>query len=464
MKSQLSSTQKKVSRRQLLKLMGMTAAGATLAACAAPPQQAQAPGATQSNTTGATEELTAAPRAKGKIALSYWGHAYEGRVKVVDAVIADYIKDNPDVEIDHQTLPDLWDKLPAAFGAGTQPDIFSIDNSALPRYVEADQLVPIDPTPWGKASEKEVYDLFEPGTIDYLQYKGHLWGPPMEVSVHSPAYRVDHFKEYGLDVDKPPDTYEDWVEVGKRGVKRDAEGKLERQWFEWYGPGHWPVLFGPVLLSAGGWWLNGDGTRAALNTESGIRALQFFYDTIHTWKLTDPAFASPDEKGHFVTGRETYAWHNFPGSRWISTTFEGMEYGKDWRLQPMFKFADGPRKNIGYAYGFFVTKKSVNPAEAWKFIEAITHFPERTEQWIDVAGLVQTRKGWDQLPKVKDLPFVPIFNREFTWSVPNLLHPKIGEIGNEITKALSRITATPPDDPKTVADDFDSAVNAILQS
>lgn len=446
-----------LSRRQLLKYMGVTAAAGALAACTTVPP------ATQSAASSGAAAESAAPGAAAKT-VSYWGHAYDGRVKVVDTVLADWTEEFPEIQIDHQTLPDLWEKIAASFAAGTQPDLFTIDNGVLPRYASSNLLAPIDPSAWGKGSEAEIVELFEPATVDYLTYDGHLWGPPMEVSVHSPAFRLDHFAEYGIDPNSPPDTWEDWAEVGKQGVKRDDNGVLQRQWMEWYGPSHYSVLMGPILAGLGGWWHNAEGTEGTLNTPEGLQTLQFVYDTVHTWGLNDPGFASPDDAGHFVAGRETYAWHNFPGARWVSTTFDNMEYGTDWKLQPMFKWAQGDRKNIGYAYGFFVTQASQNQPEAWKFVEYATRYPERTSQWIEMAGLVQTYKDWTSLEVVQDLPFVDHFNQEFEWSVPNVLHPKVNEVFNEVNRAIGRIVSTPPESPEVVAADYDAAVTAILNS
>lgn len=462
-----------LSRRKFLIGAAVSGAGAVLAACTAaptpaatqPPADGEPPQAAEP-TQEAVEEPTPVPPQAEAIKLSYWGHAYEGRVKAADQGIQAFLAANPGAEIDHQTLPDLWGKIQTAFASNTQPDVFSIDNGVLPKYASSDLLVPVDPLAWGKTSEADVYDLFEAGTVDYLQYNGHLWGPPMEVSVHSPAYRLDHFVEYGMDPDNPPDTWQEWAAAGQKQADKyfDASGARIRQWFEWYNSGYYLVFLGPILAELGGWWFHEDGG-PALNTDAGLQMLKFFYDAQHTWKLNDPGFASPDDKGHFVAGRETYAWHNFPGSRWVSTTFEGMEYDKGWRLQPMFRWEGvEERKNIGYAYGFFVTKASKQPAEAWKFVETITHFPEQTEAWIDIAGLVQTYKGWDQLEKVKDLPFVPIFNREFTWSIPNIMHPKMNEIGNLVVESLDRLAAVPPDDIELVASDYDTRLAEIMSS
>lgn len=438
-----------LSRRSFLKAAATSVAGLAMAACGAIPTSMPTP--------------RPVPAAKEPVKLTYWGHAFEGRVKVLDAIIADWLKENPGAEVDHQTIANLTDKLAIAFAADTQPDMFNVTNLAVFQYAEQEVIIPIDPTAWGQQTETDIVDLYEPGTLEYNTYKGHLYGPPMEVSVFCPVFRVDHFKEYGLDPDTPPDTYQDWVAVGKAGVKRDAQGKLVRQWFEWpQGPGYAPVMFGPILLSMGSDWLNTEGTQARLNTPEGIEMLQFVHDVVHTWRLFDPAWTSPDPQGHFVQGRETYGWQNLPGARFMENNYPEMKYGDVWRPQPIFKWASGQRKNVGYTHCFCVTKGSKFPKESWQFIEYATRFPQRTEQWMDVAGLAQTRKGWNTLPKIREIPFVDTYFKEFEWSVPLPRHPKFLEIRTEIQRAIERIYATPPDSPKVVAAEFDKKVNEIL--
>jgi multiple sugar transport system substrate-binding protein len=430
----------------------MTAASTALAACITP----VAPAPTVP---------TAPPVQREGIKLSYWGHGYAGREAVVNAVVDDFVKENPGAEISLDSIPfaDFETKLATAFAAGTQPDILSIGDWVIPAYVTRNLLVPLDPTAWGKTTEQEVIDLFEPGTMEGLRYQGKLWGYPMEVSVHTPAYKIDHFQELGVDPDAPPDTYEAWVELGLKGLRFDDQGHMTRQWFEWYlgNPSYYFQIWGPVFLGLGGSF-NYEEPESKLSSEAGIKALQFFSDTIHKWKLTDPGFESPDPRGNFVAGRETYAWHNLPGSRWISTTFEKMTYGVDWKLQPMFKWEQGKRRNVFYSWGFVVTAKAADKQNAWKFIEYMTRYPDRTIQWADIAGLIQPRKGWTTLDKIKDIPFVDHFNKEFAHSVTMPLTPKYNEIAAELVKQMGRLIAAPPEPVEVVAADFDKAVAEIL--
>jgi len=444
----------KLSRREMLKTLGFGAASLAVAACVAP-----APGAAPAAEGGAAAE---------EIALSYWGHGYAGREAVVDSAVADFVAENPGAVITLDSIPfgEFETKLATAFAGGTQPDILSVGDWVIPAYVERNLLVPLDPAPWNLQNAEEVFELFEPGTIDGLKHNGNLYGYPMEVSVHAPCYRLDHYAELGLDPAAPPDTFEDWAEVGKQSVIRDEQGRLTRQWFEWYldNPSYYfEINIGPALLSAGGNFLTDDGTQGALNTDGGLRALQFFSDTIHEWQITNPGFETPEEGGAFVNGLETYAWHNLPGGRWASTTFENMEYGVDWQFQPMFKWSDGVRKNVYYSWGFIVTASSPSPDEAWKFIEFMTRYPDRTIQWVDTAGLVQTRKGWAELDVIKDIPFTPFFLEEFKHSVTMPRTSKYNEIGLELRKQVGRLVASPPDPVEAVAADFDAAVNKILQ-
>lgn len=445
----------RISRREMLKALGVGITGTALAACMAPAQL--------QSTQGATSQAAIPSLESAK--LSYWGHAYVGREQVAQAVATDYQDENPGAEIQLDSIPlvDFETKIATAFAGGTQPDILSIGDWIIPAYASKNLLAPLDPSAWEKSSAQEIVDLFEPGTMEGLQYQDKLWGYPMEVSVLVPIFRIAHLEELGVDPDSPPDTYEDWVELGLKGVKRDEEGRMVRQWFEWFLHDA-SLLFqtlGPALLGHGGDFLSTDGMQGTLNTSAGLQALQFFSDTIHEWKLTDPGFKLGADEGHLlVVDKETYAWANLPGTVWFTQTFN-LEYNKDVKLQTMWKWRDGERRNVFYSYGFVVTAPSPHQKEAWEYIEYMTRFPERTIQWIDTAGLTQTRKGWNTMEKVRDLPYADFFVEEFKHSVRLPRTPHYNEIAKEFLTQMERLIVSPSASVEEIAVDFDAAVSKI---
>jgi len=240
---------------------------------------------------------------------------------------------------------------------------------------------------------------------------------------------------------------------------------MTRQWFEWrYGQNAAYIFqyMGPMLLGLGGDWINKEGTGGGLSTDAGMQMLQFFTDTIHTWKITDPAFTTAEPGGLIIAGKETYYWRNFPGCVQAETTFK-VKYNVDWGLQPMFKWRNGKRYTIKYGLAFMVGARSKVQKDAQGFVEYMTRFPNRTAQWITVGGLVQPRKGWADLPVVKDYPWNSFWQAEFKYAVPMPRTTKYNEIAQEIMKQIGRLVARPPDPVKDVAADCDKAIARILK-
>lgn len=110
-----------LSRRELLKLAGASAAVTMVAACTPAPA---APGA--------------APAAK-EIKLTHWQHHSVSRAQTVEQFKARFEDENKNVKIDFQSIPwaDYWGKLAAgiAAGKGSAPDVFQIPMGLVEEYV-----------------------------------------------------------------------------------------------------------------------------------------------------------------------------------------------------------------------------------------------------------------------------------------------------------------------------------------
>ena len=69
-------------------------------------------------------------------------------------------------------------------------------------YAQSDLIIPLDDT----IQDKQDY---VPAAIDYVTWDGKLWGIPYRIETHGVIYNKDHFKEAGLDPDKPPKTWDE---------------------------------------------------------------------------------------------------------------------------------------------------------------------------------------------------------------------------------------------------------------
>lgn len=197
-----------MSRRQMLRLMGMGAGALGLAACAAPP--AQAPAA--STSTGAEQPApTTAPAAAGAQKAVWWDIQTTPPLKpVFDDIVAEFNKNNSDIQIDKQTIQNdpFKTKLAAAMQAGTPPDMFqSWGGGVLKQYVDAGLMQDITD------SAKGFIGTLSPAAVGVYSFDGKTYGVPWNQGMIGFWYNKDLFSKAGVEV---PKTWTEYLDVVKK--------------------------------------------------------------------------------------------------------------------------------------------------------------------------------------------------------------------------------------------------------
>jgi multiple sugar transport system substrate-binding protein len=285
---ELSKT-KSFSRRDFLKLTGMAASAAVLAACtpqpatptAEPTKERQAPEeATKAPDTAAEPTQAAAPQAAGATDLLYWdNNAFEFYEKPWDEKFNALIKERiPDAKLTIVHAQD-GDKFLTAINAGTPPDVFfTWDQSGkVGSWITSGLLLPLDDH---MASGGISKDDFPKGMLDQAAYDGKIYGIPMLADAFQLWYRPDLMKEAGIS--EPPKTIEDYWAFGEKLTKKDAGGKITRLGATI--PSGWPMLSWCVSYGGEIWDPN---TKQVTPDHPGILAA--WEDLAAQWKKYDPA-------------------------------------------------------------------------------------------------------------------------------------------------------------------------------
>ena len=79
-------------------------------------------------------------------------------------------------------------------------------------YAQGDLVVPLDDTIQDKSD-------YVKAALDYVTWNGKLWAIPYRIETHGVIYNKDHFKEAGLDPDKPPKTWDELLAAAKAMTK-----------------------------------------------------------------------------------------------------------------------------------------------------------------------------------------------------------------------------------------------------
>ena len=189
------------------------------------------------------------------------------------------------------------EKEVTAFAAGTGPDIFdglsaewALDGGLYPVAAP----LPADlAAMWDKAIVKSQ-------TITGT-FMGKRYGFPVETDQNMLLYyNKDHFKDSGLDPEKPPKTVDEFIAAAKKLTRTDANGNITRS-------GYAPRLTGAGggvgqkfeanIYIFGGQVLADDmsTTNGYVNAGGSLKAFQFYYDLVYKHKVISLALGSCED-------------------------------------------------------------------------------------------------------------------------------------------------------------------------
>jgi len=130
-------------------------------------------------------------------------------------------------------------------------------------------------------------------------YKGKRYGFASVGLLQTLYVNTDHFKEAGLNPDRPPRTTEEFIETAKKLTKVDASGKIVRSGYHprYLGQGLGVAdKFLPIVHIFGGRMLSEDMKKADgyINSPESVAAFQFYYDLVYKHKAVNLDFGMPE--------------------------------------------------------------------------------------------------------------------------------------------------------------------------
>lgn len=187
-----------LSRRDFLRLTGITAAGALLTAC-----EARA-----SKTT---------PVGSGAVQLVYQDWRTEWFPGMAQEMLAKFNSNHPNIRVFYTPDPDnLEVKMPADMAAGTAPDVLSGCCDFFPAWANAGHLLDLRPYVEADLDQETIQD-WSPAQYQALFTRdGKQFGLPKYHGALALYYNKDLFDAAGLDYPTDQWTYDDYLEAMKK--------------------------------------------------------------------------------------------------------------------------------------------------------------------------------------------------------------------------------------------------------
>lgn len=408
MSQDVQKDKSKISRRGMLKLIGISGAGMALSACGA--ATPAAPAASGENKPEAAPTAAPAAAESGTI-----------RVLVCCATPAeeplrtkyntDFEAANPGIKVNHELLPagqNYFEKLQTLLAANTMPDVFDMWEGYVQPYAANGALLALDDLI--KADSKIKADDIVPAVVPAQSYQGKSYAfiygfMPGPVSLY---YNVDHFKEAGLDAPTPDWT---WNNVREAALKlhKGTDGKVER-----YGVNfeNWFVVWQYMMWSNGADVFNADQTKAAFNDPKAAEAIQFWYDLVNKDKVA-PSQSDAQALGSmakaFASGQISLRLGNY----WDLGELKDTK-GANWKAVLAPKSNSGGRTWYMHLGCWSISSQTKLPQAAWAYardfvlqrpIDSVTPYvPPLKSLMPTFKGPDHEQLGYTALPDLVSLP------------------------------------------------------------
>jgi sn-glycerol 3-phosphate transport system substrate-binding protein len=229
--------------------------------------------------------------------------------KIVDGLVAGFMKQNPDIKVNAIYAGNYNDariKALAALKSGHPAQLsvmFSIDIYEL---IEQGAIVAFDDIV-ETADEKAWLDSFYPALMGNGRTQGKTWGIPFQRSTIVMYYNKDAFRDAGLDPEKPPATWQELTEAGKKLTK--AGGERWGVMIPSTGYPYW--MFGALTMQNGEVLMNGAGNETYYDKPGVVAALQYWRDLgAKHGVMPQGTIEWGTLRQNFLEGKTAIMWHS----------------------------------------------------------------------------------------------------------------------------------------------------------
>ena len=317
-----------------------------------------------------------------KTTITYWQYFYQTKKDTINELIKDFEKENPDIEVVHETFPyaDFGTKVASSIPIGRGPDVITLYYGWLPSYVGADYLIPLPEKYFPEEFINENFFSFvKPG----VTYEGNIYALPIAVRSLALFYNKKLFEEAGLDPNSPPETLDELLEYAQKLSKYDGKGNLIQE-----GLGvqpnnqghHW---FREILVRQfGGTPYTDDGLMVAYDSPEGKEAFKWYTDLSTEYNVGFPNFVTDDRTAFNAQKNAMLIDGSFAIGNFLKNK------ALDWGVTTI-PSKDGIEANFASFWCHGITKNVVEDAAkeeaAAKFLKFITS-PEAMELWLKNVG------------------------------------------------------------------------------
>lgn len=363
-----------------------------------------------------------------KVTVWLIGDEVTGSYGQVWAKIKEHIEtDLPHIEIDMVFGASPDQRYTVAYAAGIAPDVVTLSTAMAPQFIKAGMVTPLDYSAFGVKDAEELKDLFYPGSLRSMYAIDDIYFMPVELTTFGMYYNKDLMEEAGVGADQVPETWDEIMELGKKFMKRTADGDsfdtvglaVNTSWI-------WPVYrWAALLRQAGTDWLVND--KAMFDSPQALEAMTMYSSLFHENQVTIPSTG----QAAFVNQRAAF---------YLGPSYEMR--ATDLPAQARFDFGTASypymtpehRISTSYAWGLYVANTSQVKPEAWEVINYLTS--ERwAPTWFETSALLIPRAGDWIMDVIHNQPLLAPFIMELEYAQMEMIHEEYTQMRTAIVAA-----------------------------
>jgi len=380
--------------------------------------------------------------------------------RVVDGMVSDFMKENPDIKVSAIYAGNYNDariKALAALNSGQPAQLsvmFSIDIYEL---IEQDAIVAFDDivsTP----EEKQWLNSFYPTLMQNGRTAGKTWGIPFQRSTIVMYYNKDAFRAAGLDPDRPPATWDEFVAAGRKLTKSDGS-----QWGMMIPSTGYPYwMFGALTMQNDQVLMNDAGDETYFDAPGTVAALEFWRDLGATHKvMPEGTIEWGTLRQNFLEGRTAIMWHS-TGNLTVVKNKAKFDFGV--AMLPASK-----RRGTPTGGGNFYIFKKTTPEQrvaAMKLIQYMTS-PETSAQWSIKTGYMGVSPAAYETQAlreyVKGFPYAAVARDQLEFATAELSTFQTGRVRKLLDDAI-QAALTGAKTPRAALQEAQSAADRLLKA
>jgi multiple sugar transport system substrate-binding protein len=305
------------------------------------------------------------------------GRAGAVEAPILDQLLVDFQASYPNIKVKFEPVAgDYPAAMAAKFSAGDPPDLFYVDSSVAPTWIDDGLLEPLDDLAAQRGFDQGQF--YEGYLNAFKGPDGKAYGYPKDGNTLGMAYNSDLLSAAGVE---PPTTWDELVSAAEALKGQDLEA---------------PFCFSPSLDRAlmfiyqnGGGLLTEDKTASMIDTPESTEAVQWYLDRFKNGDAKRPGDMGDDWCGKAL------------GEQHVAIIFEGGwldPYMTDTYPDVKYAWAEVPQgtqqATLGFTVSYSIGADSKNKDASWVLLTYLTG-PEGMKTWTE-GGIAN--------PSRKDVP------------------------------------------------------------